>query len=635
MCGINGFVGGEFGDLLKKMNDAVIHRGPDDHGEYHDTGIALGHRRLSILDLSERGRNPMFTDDQSACIVLNGEIYNFKDVRTELEKKGHRFKSETDTEAVLYAYKEWGEEFLSHLRGMFGLAIWDIEKKRLILARDRIGIKPLHYSIVGDTLLFASEQKSLLQYEKVNRAVHRQAVYNFLNINYTPGNDTFFAGIKRIPAGHMLIYDKSTGIKGIRFKKYWDIPVNIQQISDADAIKQLNLHLTRSISEHLMSDVPFGAYLSGGVDSSAIVGYMSRLVDEPIKTYSVGFDEPWDELGEARRIAEHFGCDHHELIVTSKDMRKHYAKAIWHMDAPQRNIIPSMLISKLAKKKVTVMQNGLGGDEIFAGYRRHKYLLRSERIGKILPKALREHVFANLSRIVPSSLEIKRGLRYLATSGEKEKNYIVIAPQVVYPEDLDKSVAGAMLHGLTPMEDVVRPYFRDDVDFFNQALIMEIKSYLTDDLLDRFDRLGMSASIEGRVPFLDHDLIEFAFTLESNLKLRNNQGKWLLKQTVKDMLPAGVINNKKQGFNMNNYHWFKGEFGDIAKQILVGSGTTRSGYFNKEYFTKILNRKMTPRYVWHYAHAWNAAAFEIWHKMYIEDAPEDLSKVSFDLGVYI
>ncbi len=626
MCGINGVVGLDDVNLIKRMTNAVRHRGPNDVGFYNDKNIMLGHRRLSIIDLSEKGRQPMHNEHDTMHIIFNGEIYNHKELRAQLEGK-HRFYSNTDTEVIIHAYEEWGDDCVKKLNGMFAFAIWDYRKKRLFLARDRLGIKPMHYAMTSNgVFLFASEIKSILQYDEIAPKLNEQALYNFMNINYTPGENTFFKGIKRLRPGHTLTYENGK----IEIKKYWDIKVNITNESERYYIETLKSLLKKTVQSHLISDVPFGAYLSGGMDSSTIVGMMSKLVEEPIKTYTVGFNEPWDELEEARRVSEYFGTDHHEIIVESDAMDKEYMKAIWHMDMPQRNIIPTMLVSRLAKKDVTVMQNGLGGDELFAGYRRHKWLISAPNVSKWIPKLFRNKVLPNISEIEFLPNEIRRGLKYLATSKEYEKNYVVLAPQVIYHEDQKKLCPG-LVEKCQPIEEVVKPYFEHEGDFFNRALVMEIKTYLVDDLLDRLDRLSMAESVEGRVPFLDHELVSFAFTMPNKMKLRQNQGKYVLRKAIHDLVPSEVLSKKKQGFNMNNYYWYKERLGDIAKQILTKENL-RGSPFDYKYLQRIMEKKPSPKLFWQYAQLWNVTAFELWRKMYFEG---DLRSPKFNLDYYL
>ncbi|MBI1970845.1 asparagine synthase (glutamine-hydrolyzing) [Candidatus Woesearchaeota archaeon] len=628
MCGINGVVGLSDKGLIKQMNKVVTHRGPDDEGFYLDKNIMLGHRRLSIIDLSEKGRQPIHDEHEDNHIIFNGEIYNYEALRNQL-KKSHNFTTNTDTEVIVHAYEEWGIDCVKKFIGMFVFAIWNSRKKELFLARDRLGIKPLHYALTnGGVFLFASEIKSILQYEEVKPQLNGQALYNFLNINYTPGEQTFFKGIKRLRPGHTLLYKNGK----ISIQKYWDISVNITNHPDEYYIDMLRELLLTSVERRLISDVPFGAYLSGGMDSSTVVGMMSQLVGEPIKTYTVGFNEPWDELEDARRISEHFGTDHHELVVESKDMEKEYPKAIWHMDMPQRNIIPTIMVSRLAKKKVTVMQNGLGGDELFAGYRRHKWLVAAPNVSKWVPPILKKNVLEPLSRQQALPFDVRRGLKYLATAGEYEKNYVVLAPQVIFDEDLEQ-LAPDLASEATPIQDVVKPFFDPAFkhDFFNQALVMELKSYLCDDLLDRFDRVSMAASIEGRVPFLDHEVVEFSFTMPNHMKVRNNEGKYVLRQAIKELVPKEVLQKKKQGFNMNNYYWYNGYLGDLARQLLTKENL-RESPLRYDYLQKIMQRRTSPRLFWEYAQVWNAVAIEIWRKMYLEG---DLRKPRFDMKYYL
>ena len=613
MCGINGIAGLEDKNLVKAMSDIVTHRGPDDSGYYTNKGISLGHRRLSIIDLSEKGRQPIFNDEGNLVIVYNGEIYNYKELRAELENSGIKFNTNTDTEVVLKLFELYGPQSLHKLNGMFAIAIWDDTNKKLFLARDRIGIKPLHYSIIGDKLYFASEIKSLLVVPEVKRQLNNQALYNFLNVNYTLGEETFFHGIKRLRPGHYLEFREGR----VNITKYWDVNTSLTNYSETTYVDKVRKLLETSVKRRMISDVPVGAFLSGGIDSATIVGLMSQIVDQPLKTYSVGFNEPWDELNDARKISEKFGTDHHELNVESNELKKHYVNAIWHMDIPQRNIIPTMLISKLAKEKVTVVLSGLGGDELFGGYRRHKWINSRSRLNRMIPKLIQTKAISKMEKLLPRHSEYRRLLKYMSTLHDNLSNYTVISPQVMFDDDQQNLLTNDFRNSVNKIENQISSFVGKSKDHFHNMLELELKTYLTDDLLERLDRLTMAASVEGRVPFLDHELVEYSFTIPRKFKIKNNTGKYVLQQAMKDLLPKNVFQKKKQGFNMNNYYWYKGELKDIIAQLLDKEKLTNTP-FKHEYINSILTKKPDPKYFWQYAQLWNLAAYKLWDKMYIE-----------------
>ncbi|MFO8015579.1 MAG: asparagine synthase (glutamine-hydrolyzing) [Candidatus Woesearchaeota archaeon] len=630
MCGIVGIGGLEDKKLAGHMTRALSHRGPDDSGYFFDRNLSLGHRRLSIIDLSKKGRQPMSNENNDVWVVYNGEIYNFRELREELEEKGHKFRSDTDTEVIIHAYEQWGEKCLERFNGMFAFAIYDNRKTKgkkqhkLFLARDRLGIKPLHYAFAGGKIFFASEIKSLLQCEDIKREVNPNALHKFLNFNYIFGGETLFKGISKLEPGHYMTYDIQSGAHSIQ--RYWDLKADKTSHPESYYLQKLREGLKDSVRKRLVSDVPLGVFLSGGIDSSSVLALMSECdeAEKPIRTYAVGFNEPWDELKDAKRVSEAFGTDHEEIYVES-DVLKHYPEFIWHMDTPKTNISPQFYISKLARQSVTVALTGLGGDELFAGYRRHKYYYHQKALSALIPSFLGKPVFSALSRTARSNY-LKRGMLYLAKVHDKGHTYTIAAPLLIYDDERKELYSENLKKaGLQSFGEMLKPYFSgkgsEGMNYYNQTLKMEIRTYLNDDLLERMDRMSMAHGLEARVPFLDHRFVEFAFSLPDKhrkFSMGSRAGKQMLSKAMKGKIPDFVFRKKKAGFNMSPYYWFKAGMKDHLKEILAPGRIKERGYFNYRYIEKILSRKPSPNLYYHYQTLWNMMAFEIWHQMYID-----------------
>ena len=630
MCGITGFAGFEDKALLKRMTDIIAYRGPDDHGYYSDRHVSLGHRRLSIIDLSRKGHQPMQDNDGELTIIFNGEIYNFRELRSQLEAKGHRFRSFSDTEVILAAYKEYGTESFSMLNGMFAFAIYDCrvpKARKLLLVRDRLGIKPLHYCVHDNHFLFASEPKSLLQHEGVKKRaqLNLSALSKFLNFNYIFGSETMFSNIYKLLPGHYLDYDILS--RTFTTSQYWDLKTEKSVHSEQYYVEQTRKLLKEAVQSQLVSDVPLGVFLSGGIDSSSIVALMSQLQEakKPIRTYAVGFNEPTDELNDARRVSEAFGTEHQEIMVES-DALRHYPEFIWHMDTPKTNLSPQHYISKLARKSVTVALTGLGGDELFAGYRRHKYYYHQKTFSTLIPKFLAQPLFSSLSKAAQSN-HLRRGMLYLAKIHDKEQTYAIAAPLLLY-DDERKELYGQKLmaeglQGQDSIKNSLSQYFpQGKHDYYDQALKMEMQTYLNDDLLERMDRMSMANSLEARVPFLDNALVDFAFSVpheHRRFRLSSTSGKDLLVKAMKGIVPDFVFAKKKTGFNMSPYSWFTGSMKEHAANILTKERINELGLFNYPYIERILSQKPSQNLYYQYQTLWNLMSFDLWHKMFIEN----------------
>ena len=540
MCGICGFYGFEDRQLLRKMTDTLIHRGPDDSGYYTDRNVSLGQRRLSIIDL-KTGKQPIFNEDRSMVIVFNGEIYNFQEIRDNLEKNGHIFSTNSDTETIVHAYEEYGHNCLKKFRGMFAFALWDSRKKELFLARDHTGIKPLFYYSDKDRFIFASEIKSILE-TGIKKKINPLGLEEYLTFGFSHEDRTLLTGVKRLLPGHHLTVNH----EGISVGKYWSVEMNETNMNLNDAIKGFRRAFEESVKLRMISDVPLGAYLSGGLDSSAVVAFMSKHADEPVKTFSVGFGSEGDELEYARIISEKFGTDHHEKIVEYKYIPKLIEKLVWHADDCMSDaaLLPTFLISEVAKKKVKVVLTGEGADELFGGYDRYTYLT-----------GLKHRLFPSLCN--------KMYMYQMTLFREGEKKKLMGNNNI----DLNDYYDGRTL---------------------NDATDFELRTAIPNQLLVKVDRATMASSVEARVPFLDRKLMEFSEKLPQNLKIYGSESKFLLKKALADDLPKDIIYRKKHGFSVPLARWFQGDLKDYASQMLLDSEMNKNLGFNEEYIKKLL-----------------------------------------------
>lgn len=567
MCGITGIFYPHQSetpslDQLQRMTSVLVHRGPDAGDHYVNGPVGLGHRRLKIIDL-EGGKQPLFNEDGSKVIVFNGEIYNFQDLRQILLTKGHRFETHSDTEVILHAYEEYGETCVNHLRGMFAFAIWDGEKQQLFLARDRVGIKPLYYYWDGRKFLFASEIKAILQDSQVRREIDPCALDDYLTYLYIPAPKTIFKNIRKLRPGHTL----TVSHHGLKEQEYWDLnfaPKN--NLSETDYAAGLLEKLRESVAIHMMSEVPLGAFLSGGIDSSAVVGLMAGLMNQPVNTASIGFRESgFDELPYARRVAAQFHtCAYEKIVETNAAMI--LDDLVWHFDEPfaDSSMVPTYYVSQVARERVTVCLSGDGGDENFAGYRRYRFDVLENRIRALLPCSLRRPVFGTLGWAYPKAdwlpqiFRAKTLLTNLSLSPEEGYFHSLswFSPKMkshLYRESLKKDLREyASL-------SVMQTYFdrSQGWDPLSRIQYVDIKTYLVDDILTKVDRASMAHSLEVRVPLLDHEVMEYAASIPSRYKLHNGDGKYVLKHALKDLLPSEVMNRRKMGFSIPLAQWFR------------------------------------------------------------------------------
>jgi asparagine synthase (glutamine-hydrolysing) len=635
MCGIAGFVesssvSSPFGAersraLAHQMCEVIRHRGPDDEGVWVQAGaagqldgVALGMRRLSIIDLST-GHQPIHNEDQRVWIVFNGEIYNFRELRAELERAGHAFYTATDTEVIVHAYEQWGAEAIARLRGMFGLAIWDGRSKTLLIARDRIGIKPLHYAELNGRLYFGSEIKSLLCVPDLPRDLDLDAFDHYLSFLYTPHDGSIFRAIKKLPPGHLLTWTDGR----VEVERYWQLPAEESFTgSEQDAIVQLREVLCGAVRSHLISDVPLGAFLSGGVDSSLVVGLMAETSGARVKTFSIGFDDPaFDELEHARRVARHFDTDHHELVV-KPDGVSILDKLIGHFDEPfaDSSAIPTWYVSEMARRHVTVVLSGDGGDELFGGYDRYTPHPRVVAFDRYSPGALRR-VAAIAAARLPHGVRGKNFLRHVA--GDQRRRYLDAIrffsadekPALLSPDVLEA------LEGPEPETRLARHFARYvDLPWPSQMMRFDAETYLPEDVLTKVDRMSMAHSIESRVPLLDNEVIGFAATLPAAFKLKNGRGKHVLKEVAATLLPRDILDRKKQGFGVPLGTWFRGNLRELFADTLLSPASLKRGYFRPAYVRQLVDEHVSGRRD-HALRLWQLVVFERWHRQYVDEVP--------------
>ncbi len=632
MCGICGVFDREAEtkpdlSLIEEMNRALTHRGPDDDGTFFDRGVGLAVRRLSIIDV-EGGHQPIHNEDSSIWIVFNGEIYNCRQLQALLEKLGHRFYTRTDTETIVHAYEEFGDECVKYLNGMFAFAIWDRPRRRLFVARDRFGIKPLYYTLVDKALVFASELKSILKHPAVERRIDFVAFNEYLSFEYVPSPRTIFKGIHRLEPGHVLVADDS----GVDVKRYWDMSLAKSErrppVSWRDFKDQLLVKLKQAVEKEMLSDVPVGVLLSGGIDSSAVAAMMAQIKPGAVKSFSIAFEEKsFDESRYARMVADKIGTEHHELTVTSSMMLDLVPKLMDFLDEPfgDSSIVPTYFLSRFTRETVKVALGGDGGDEMFAGYptlQAHRLIEYYERW---VPFFMRASVVPRLIDALPVSkdnisLDFKarrfisgRGVpvasrhhRWLGSFTPEQKADLLV-PELVQ-EEVDTY-------------EVAYEHQRrcDAAQTFNQILYMDTKLYLEGDILTKVDRASMANSLEVRVPLLNHRLTEWVAEVPRELKLHgltSKSSKFILKKAMEGILPNEVLTRKKKGFNVPVAYWLNTDLKELVQDQFAPAKLKREGFFNPDYVQKLLaqhaegthdNRKQL----------WTLLVFELWYERYM------------------
>lgn len=629
MCGICGFFNFDGKpadrDILRRMSDVIVHRGPDEDGYLVQDHVALGMRRLSIIDL-QTGRQPIPNEDESIWIVFNGEIYNFPELRKSLEALGHKFRTRTDTETIVHAYEQWGTDCPSRLNGMFAFAIWDDRKKQLFLARDRIGIKPLYYYKDDHLFAFGSELKSILQIPQIPRELNLEGLDLYLTYEYVPAPYSILKNIYKLPPGYWLLLHNGK----VDIQPYWELEFN-ENKNDFEACKEELLDLLQdAVKMQLISDVPLGAFLSGGIDSSTVVALMARVMDRPVKTFSIGFEnQSYNELNYARIIAEHFQTEHHELIL-QPDALEWTEKLLHFLDEPlgDFSIFPTYLVSKMARDHVKVVLSGDGGDELFGGYETYiaDWLDRSYQ--RYVPRLLREKVIAavtawlpptekkkgvinRLKRFVegsslPADLEHTRWMLFLA---EEEKRSF-------YSSDVLASRNGRTAY------DFMRNCFRSarTNDRLNRQLYVDIKTYLADDILVKVDRMSMAVSLEARVPYLDHRVVEFSAALPGRFKQYHHRTKIILKEAARGLLPPQILERGKEGFSIPIKSWIRNELRPLMLEVLDSKRIQRDGLFNPRYVERLIHEHLDRREN-HSHRLWALMVFHIWKDLYVDRHP--------------
>jgi len=626
MCGIAGIVSLTGRPVFKAevhaMCDAMTHRGPDDAGYFTARDVGLGMRRLSIIDL-DGGSQPVYNEDRTICVVLNGEIYNFLALRRELEARGHLFRTDTDTEVIVHLYEDVGVRCVERLRGMFTFAVWDGRRRQAFIARDRLGIKPLYYTEVNGRLLFASEVKPLLQVPDVERRLNPDAVSHTLAFLTSPAKDSVIAGVRKLLPGHWMIAARGYPI---RTERYWDVAFEPDYSHDEGwFVERLQDLLDQSVKLHMVSDVPLGAFLSGGLDSSAVVATMTRHSARTLKTFSIGFVEPeFDEGAHAKRVAGQFATDHHELIVDRVGLDV-IEDVVWHMDEPfgDPSAIPTYLVSQLAAEHVTVVLSGDGGDELFAGY--DKYLVeRRERVLGALPAPIRRALgFAG--QLMPDGMRGRNFVRHFALDGWARYLDAATFFSRVEQERLLQPAMRAQLSRTDPWQQEASRMVRDRGHWLTALQRQDLQMYLPLDILTKVDRMSMAHSIEARVPLLDHKLVEFAATIPPELQLKNGRTKHIFKRAMAGTLADDLINRRKHGFAVPLNKWFRGSLADYAHDLLLSQRSRERGIFSPEYVKALLAQQRGGRPL--DFQLWTLLSFEQWCRLVIDPvAAPDLAE---------
>ena len=612
-------------NALAAMNCRITHRGPDEEGFYLDENIGLAMRRLSIIDL-KTGQQPVSNEDGSAWIVFNGEIYNHMDLRAELEARGHRIRSRSDTETIVHLYEEYGRECVQHLRGMFAFAIWDVAQRRLFLARDRLGIKPLYYRFESGTLLFGSEIKAILAHPGCQAQFRQAALPEYLAFGYLSGPETMFQGICKLPPGHTLELDEAGRLK---IEQYWDPPQPSDEPEHSERyyVEAYCDQLEGAVRSHLMSDVPLGVFLSGGLDSSAVAALMTRIRREPIETFSVGYEEEaFSELSYARSVAEHIGSLHHEVRVSRQDFFEALPKLIWHEDEPL--VWPSSVslyfVAKLARERVTVVLTGEGSDETLGGYGRYAWTILNAQLDRayrsLIPAGLRRKVreFVAGSKHLDANTRRKLSHTFLQRDGACWSSFYFDNFYAAFSE-ADQNGLLARDFNAPPGAAYAGPLrFWESAsgDLLRRLLYTDIKTYLVE-LCMKQDQMSMAASIESRVPFLDHQVVEFALSIPSRYKIRGKSGKYILKEAMRGLLPGSIIDRRKMGFPTPITEWLLGPQLDSIEELLLSPRSLSRGLFRPEALRGLFAEHRS-RQRDHADRIWRLLNLELWQRVCIE-----------------
>jgi len=651
MCGIAGWVrfDGARVDpgVLLAMTRTLVHRGPDEEGYFLNlpseslpsldapvrglpgaaTGSAsagFGHRRLSIIDLSH-GQQPLCNEDGSVWISFNGEIYNFPELHEELEARGHRFRTRSDTEVIVHGYEEWGTGVFERLRGMFAIALWDERRQRCVLGRDRVGKKPLYYAWDGKRLLFGSEIKAILQAPGVPRELDASAFSDYLSLLYVPAPRSIFRAVSKLPAGHFAVVDAG----GVKIENFWQLRFDTDHgAGEEQQMERIRDLLAESTRIRMISEVPLGAFLSGGIDSSAVVAFMAQNSETPVRTSSIGFSvAAYDETRYAQRVADLFGTDHDKRVVTP-DALGIIEKLAWHYDEPfaDSSAVPTFYVSEAARDRVTVALSGDGGDENFCGYRRYAFDLRENLVRSLVPGPLRTPVFGGLGRLYPKAdflPRIFRGKAFISNVARDPVEAYCFSMSAFQEEDKAKLLAPGLLRELGGHRtvDVFRRYYDEAPadDHMSRIQYLDIKTYLCDDILTKVDRASMAVSLEVRCPILDHRFIEYAATIPWQRKIRGGDKKRILKRALRPLLPDDILYRAKMGFGVPILEWLRSDLKDYAHDLILGSDAT-DRYFQRGFLQKIWDQHQSGMRN-RATELWILLMFNLWHRRFMESVP--------------
>jgi asparagine synthase (glutamine-hydrolysing) len=625
MCGIVGIVNLDSGEPVDEprlicMRDVLRHRGPDGEGLFVSGPVGLGHRRLAIVDVAG-GHQPMANEDESVWVILNGEIYNHAALRPGLQGRGHRYRTSSDTETILHLYEEEGDRCVEHLQGMFAFAVWDRPRQRLLLARDRLGIKPLYYAVTDHELLFASEIKAILVASSRRPALNEAILPEFLATRFVASEDTFFRGIRKLMPAQTLSWSRA---EGFRARRYWRLPAAVDEIHVPlrEAAQEVRVKLEAAVRSHLMSDVPLGLFLSGGIDSSGLAALMAPMVAEPIRTFAVGFSDPdANELDYARLVARSVGAEHREVVVSPSEFFAALPELIWHEDEPIAfsSSVPLYFVSRLARDHVKVVLTGEGADELFLGYNRYRVTAWNERIGRaywtVAPGPLRAGIRTAIHSL-PWSL--RRYAERTPLALEPGVRALFFENFAVFPGRLQRALLRdpAMLTDRDPYGEALRCYAEARGGSLDRMSHTDIQTYLVE-LLMKQDQMSMAASIESRVPFLDHEFVEHVVTLPGRYKLRGWQTKAVLRGALRDLIPPQILARRKMGFPVPVGRWLRGPFWPMVEEFVVGPRALQRGLFEPSFLRRLADEHRTGR-AEHGDRLWLLANLEIWQRIFLD-----------------
>lgn len=619
MCGICGIIGYEqpvdsTNALIRAMCDVIIHRGPDEDGVFLDHGVALGMRRLKIIDLSS-GSQPIFNEDKSVVVVFNGEIYNFQELRKRLERSGHKFYTNTDTEVLVHLYEDYGDDFLTHLNGMFGIALWDRKQQKLILARDRMGEKPLYYTQTKDGFFFGSELKSILVNRNIEQSIESEAVWHYFSLNNVPAPLTIYKDIYKLLPGECLVYQENT----IRKQKYWKPVFPEHYLSSEEEVgDRLYQELLKAVKLRLISDVPLGAFLSGGIDSSIMVALMSEVNHGPVKTFSIGLEDSKDcELPFARLVAKRYGTDHHEFVA-KPDALKLIDQLVWHFDEPfgDSSALPTFLVSQLTKKHVTVALSGDGGDELFGGYSRYSRILKRKDREKA-------GFTSGLSRMLGDMLPYGfKGKAMLQGVCLNNYDFFTVGTSESVKQQLCSTTVKNKLNGVNTFQ-FARQYKKENLPLLNQCSYFDLNVYLPDDIMTKVDRMSMANSLETRAPMLDHNLVEFALSIHPDLKIKDGVKKYILKKVFKKQLPTNVYTHQKTGFSIPLGKWYRNELRSLILDSLCPKKIDNAALLSSKFVSTVVTQHMTGKRD-HKRLIWMILMMQLWHESWVQNVHPQL-----------